>query len=544
MRDRLSATAVLVSLALIGAGWTWALGWRRSYPISLADPADSLWNHIDPLVWIGIALAGVALVIVAAGRANPVVSLAATIGFALAYSSPSFLRFVAGSDTAGVIALTEGWLATGSMDVGLHRYLQWPVTFVALGAISTAAGLPVETAAHLAFFMIVVWIAVALFACFGGDSRAAVGVALFLIVATPFLNWQLSPQTLAFAMFVTLVALGKHRSVRVVILSVGILAVLALTHPFVGFWFLGYALVMAALQWWRQSILGRPADDGWTLSPVLVTAVLLATVAYVATSLVRDVAAAVQHIGAALETGGSILTASGVGTVGTGDPASPIYRLTVVAAALSVVLAALVTAGGLALAARQRVGRATDVALIATGAVHFATGVVAPVLGGRGLQVLALGLPWGVRTLLDGRRAIRLAAKAAIVTSILCSTALVAAGTRRDTRYMTPDLVAAGSAATSRMTTAGMRVFGPGVAMGYAALKAPVRVDVLNPRATTAAELFDPRQRPSLVLSSVELAIELERVPGLERPSDYLDYLARFYAPVETVGGATVWVLR
>ncbi|HLB45005.1 MAG TPA: hypothetical protein VJK49_06415, partial [Candidatus Limnocylindrales bacterium] len=481
----------VVPLAFVAAGtYAWAMGWQATYPLHLTSIEDTFWNHISPWTWYGVAAGTLALVSVVLLRSSPGVAAVATVAFVMSFSSSILLRYIGGADTPGVVALTSNLVATNQIDLAVHQYLQWPVTFLGLGGLALATGLTLASAAQGAFLVIAVSVSLALFVLFGRDHWAAAATGLFFVVSTPFLNWQLSPQLLAFLMLIGLLLLGRSRGIASVSVSSGLFVLLCFTHPFVSLWFIMLALcvrVVAPIS--RRLRLAQV--QSWYLSPTLLAAVQIAVIVYVATAMLHDLATAVKRIGEALESGGSIAAAISISTVGSGDPDSPLYRGLVLVATAGVGAAGLLLAAGSLLRWRNRRTQPIEAGLAAVGLGHYVIGLVAPVLGGRGLQLVALALPPGLRDLAGrGKRSHLVGLAVSLV--LLASPAIVATSMRYDTRYLTPGLQSAAELAVGELA-ADDPVLGAEVVVHYVQNLATVRLNGISPRFAHRSDLFDLR---------------------------------------------------
>lgn len=225
--------------------------WSRTYPLSLSSPTDLVFDHIQPLYWIGFALLLGSLATAAAVMKNDKVVIVVCIAILLSmYSLYYFYPSLPGSDTNTFRGLTEYATTTGDLNplVPEHNYYQWPGFFILSQIVITVTGLQIVPFEFVFFTILGVLYVTALNVYFSSFSKkfAWASIITYFIIIYWFFNYQYAPFSLAMGLLFTLliVEVRPVKTVSLTLLTLILYAGLALVHAFAPVFFIAYALVM------------------------------------------------------------------------------------------------------------------------------------------------------------------------------------------------------------------------------------------------------------------------------------------------------------
>jgi hypothetical protein len=228
--------------------------WSTSYPLSLNLSTDFIFNHVNPLYWIGLALllGSIGTAVANAKREFFVLIMCVAILVCM-YSLYYFYPSLPGSDTNTFRGLTEYALTTGDLNpLGTnHNYFQWPGFFVFSQILLTLTGLQTIPFEFVFFTLLGVLYVVTLYVYFSSFSRklAWVSLATYFIIIYLFFNYQYAPFSLAMALLFTLfmIETRSHKTGSMALLTLILCIGISIIHPFAVIFFIAYVFVMYLL---------------------------------------------------------------------------------------------------------------------------------------------------------------------------------------------------------------------------------------------------------------------------------------------------------
>jgi hypothetical protein len=433
------ASGVVLGASLMVAGWA------RSYPVSYAPAEVPVLDSVSPIFWpgLGFSFAGLAgLVLTSQSR---YVHWLATILFVLFLTAPQFLYLSWGSD-AGALPEFVGYIqSVGSLDlqrdIAEHTYFQWPVSILFHSFLADALAVGEYTAVQIGFFFVIICVAGGLFILWSdglprrpNSSRAVFwGIVAYFAGFYWLLNWQAVPYAFTLALFFPMLALLSRRSWQDTILILLLFAVGIESHALFGIW--GTAIVAMLLV---LGMLTRRTKLAISLA-LLMAVAQLSLILYKNTWFFRDLILSLQgYYRALLETGTSdkALAAQTLAALNP-LPEDLVGAVLKVLSWLDLAFIGVAFAVATLVVIRNRRLRNREIALLGTGSLHFAVGVLVAAVGTRSIQLLAMVPAFFVIDGLErGGRAARWAILVASVMGLLLFPAAIVRSHQQSHNYV------------------------------------------------------------------------------------------------------------
>jgi hypothetical protein len=409
-----------------------AYAWYVTYPLHHPSLLLPTFNAIDPVYWVFYALC-VLLFCWYALRVNKL-KIAAALGFFTLTRSLSLFSFSIPGPDPFFENLGALYFKSGFVDPEFARRYAWPGFFLLIRVFSEVSGLPGGLLTVIFFLGVGSLIVFSIFLT--AQARqidafwAIVACSILAIVA---LDPQFVPHFLGVA-FLTLLLwreTTKELTAGERVLRLMLLAGLAITHAYLGFFYVGYLLV--------RSLFDRTSVPRVVLAFLLVSCsnVFLASAA-----LRTNVLIVLTSIPALL--GLSEYNARMAETLVTSSPFQPFSRVSVLAAAF-------VCATGLVVMIRRRILTRREHALLVSGAMFAAIGAVVTLIGLQSLQLdlLPAALGAGYLPLVISSRRMR----ALMLIILALSSIFPVMHLYYDPRIQTQDDVAAAAFVSSKLDT-------------------------------------------------------------------------------------------
>jgi hypothetical protein len=370
--------------------------WSRSYPISIDSPSDFVFNHVDPLYWVSLALflgtAAIAVVVLENNRFIVVVCIAILLSM---YSLYYFYPTLPGSDTNTFRGLTEYAATTDNLNPlsPWHSYYQWPSLFIFSEVVTSITGLQVIPFEFVFFTILGVLYVTALYSYFYSFSKklAWAAVIAYFIMIYWYFNYQFAPFSLAMGLLFTLFVIETRpvKTAGFALLTLLLCIGTTLVHPFAALFFVSYALVMYILgkDRYHRNLFATSLVIWLTVtlfsSGVFFNQILQAIIRVVsqeyASSLVQDV----------LSTQLMKLP--------------DLYFITQAFSRGLVIVTFLIAGTGFVFLLRKRRIRYVDLALLLSASFYSVVGAVLSVLGSRAWFIVFIPLSLGVISFLEHR---------------------------------------------------------------------------------------------------------------------------------------------
>lgn len=431
-----------MSVATLGA-----YTWFETYPLHHPSLQLPIFSAIDPIYWIFYVLS-VLLFCWYALRVNKL-KIAAALGFFTLTRSLSLFSFsIPGPDPffANLAAL---YFKSGFIDPDFARRYAWPGFFLLIRVFSEVSGLPGGLLSAIFFLGVGSLIVFSIFLTTRTKQIDAFwAVVACSILAIVVLDPQFVPHFLGVA-FLTLLLwreITKELTACERVLRLVLLAGLAITHAYLGFFYAGYLLV--------RGLYDRTSVPRAALAFLLV---LCSNIFVAAAALRTNVLLVLTSIPVLL--GLSEYNVRLAETLVASSPFQPLSRVSVLAAAF-------VCAAGLIVMIRRRIVTRREYALLISGAIFVAIGAVVTLIGLQSLQVdlLPAALGAGYLPLIVTNRRLR----ALVLILLALSSIFPVMHFYYDPRIQTQDDVAAAAFASSKLdTTAQYRLYPSYMLRGY-----------------------------------------------------------------------------
>lgn len=225
---------------ILGVGFV-VLAWIKSYPTSIPEVGEFVFNKIYLSLWPGLSIIFASLFLISRSNLNNRVhQLVCTILFVFfLYVHYLFFPLVPGPDSHYFRGLTKLFAQTG-VDPIAQGYFQWPLFFIANTILIQILGLNINAISFFTFVFIGFQLALYLFLLYSSESDKLgfIGVALYFLGLFWFLNYQFAPQSLALCFFFLLVNISSRKTRIQLVVSAILFSALVLTHAFIPVFFL------------------------------------------------------------------------------------------------------------------------------------------------------------------------------------------------------------------------------------------------------------------------------------------------------------------
>jgi hypothetical protein len=222
------------------------LSWYLSYPISISNGNDYVFNHVSILYWISLPLLMVSMFFLALTTHNNILKWVLSVGIFLTfYSITLFYGYLPGADSQYFRGLNEYYLATGNLDASQlnHDYYQWPAFFDLAKILTSISGLDLSLFDFILFFLIGFLITTALFVYAYSRYRkvAYLSVIAFFFSIFYFFNYQAVPFSLGLAiLFLMFMIEIKPNNSAIIVTTTILFLGLVFTHLFVPLFYVMY----------------------------------------------------------------------------------------------------------------------------------------------------------------------------------------------------------------------------------------------------------------------------------------------------------------
>lgn len=211
----------------------------KSYPVALLPGHNTVTFH--PFFWLGLSISFFSILCILYISKSKYLSLVLCVLFIFLFTSPSFFYYSEGSDAAGGYSgslqkiLTYGF---GKDYSNLNTYSQWPnfsvFTFMLFNLMATT----LNNIQKITMLSIILVIASNFFIYYSKyKSKPGINVAVYFMTFYIFLNWQPVPQVFGLALFSVLINLLRKTPESKFLLIVTFIS-LVFTHAFVSLWFI------------------------------------------------------------------------------------------------------------------------------------------------------------------------------------------------------------------------------------------------------------------------------------------------------------------
>lgn len=236
---------LLIGLILLANSWV------SSFPISITETEDYVFNHLSYQYWISSAIVIVALYAIALTFENRYLKWLCAIGIVISmYSSSYFFSYLPGSDSQFFRGLTEYFFQTDKLvqTAPVNEYYSWPIFFIFSEILTDITGLGLGLVEFIIYTVIGAIFASTLYVYFSSSSKknGFVAVAAFFIVMFSFLDYQCVPFALAFSLFLLLIMYEafSHKTFPSIFLSCLVFFAILCTHMFVPAFYILYKLIL------------------------------------------------------------------------------------------------------------------------------------------------------------------------------------------------------------------------------------------------------------------------------------------------------------
>lgn len=424
-----------VSVATLGA-----YTWFESYPLHHQSFQLPVFNAIDPTYWIFYVLS-VLLFCWYALRVNKL-KIAAALGFFTLMRSLSLFFFSIPGPDPFFANLATVYFKSGFIDPQFANRYPWPGFFLLIRAVSEISGIPSEL---LPAIFVLGMGSLIVFSIFLTAQAKRIdpfwAVVACSILAMDVLDPQFVPHFLGVALVTLLLwrEITKELTGGERILRLVLLAGLAITHAYLGFFYAGYLLV-------RHFCDRTPV----TRAAVAFSVVLCSNIFMAAAAFRTNVLLLLTSIPALL--GLSEYNVRLTETLAASSPFQPLSRVSILAAAFVCLI-------GLLGMVKRRILTRREYALLIAGAMLFAVGADVTLIGLQSLQVdlLPAALGAGYLPLIVTNRRLR----AIMLILLALSSMFPVMHFYYDPRIQTQDDVSAAAFASSTLDTTAQYEFYP-----------------------------------------------------------------------------------
>jgi len=245
-------TKILLLPFLIGLGLV-IYSWFLTYPLSITNASDNIFNHVSIFYWIGLPLLMASMLLMAATTKNVYLKWVLSTGIVLAFYSLSyFFGLLPGVDTQYFRGLSEYFFKTNSLDASQlnHDYYQWPAFFILAKVVTSISGLSLEDFQFLLFTVIGFLLSTGIYVYASRKYKYGgfLAVVTFFLSIYYFFNYQGVPFSLALGLlFVMLMLDTRQKSASSTITLLLLYTGLLFMHLFVPVFFIIYLLLRGFL---------------------------------------------------------------------------------------------------------------------------------------------------------------------------------------------------------------------------------------------------------------------------------------------------------
>ena len=246
-RIKLTLIPILTGISLVFYAWC------VSYPVSIDSPYDFVYNHISYLYWLSLPILFASFFIVAIEtKSNTLQWVMAVSTVLLMYSLAYFYYMIPGSDAHQFRSLTEYFISTGDLSSKpYHDYYQWPLFFILNNIAVSIMGLDLRYFEFILFGTIGIVTTSSLY-LYASKARANgyLAVIAFSIIMRYFFNYQWAPFSLSLSLLLLIFNLDSHMHEKLegVIAMLIIFTSITLTHAFIPVFFLIYCFLMYIME--------------------------------------------------------------------------------------------------------------------------------------------------------------------------------------------------------------------------------------------------------------------------------------------------------
>ena len=367
--------------------------WYVSYPVSIDSPYDFIYNNISPIYWLGSVILFASFFTLAINTKNNILRWILVFGtFLLIYPLKYFYYMIPGSDAHAFRSLTEYFTLTGDLSSKpYHYYYQWPLFFILNKVGTSITGLDLRCFEFILYATIgfVLSTSVYLYTTKAG-ADGYVAVISFFIIQRYFFNYQWAPFSISVSLLFLLIALDSYafRKHQVTLTMLIIFLSMTLTHAFVPLFYIIYELMRLMMS----------KDKRYLKLFGLTLIIYLAVLIFYATSYFPNLVQQLTSVYTLEYTKQVEATLAG--------SATPTPYVDVIARTFSrtvTITTIVITATGFIMLLIKRKLRNVDYAILLTGVLYSAIGLLLPVLGTRGLTFVAIPASLGASYLTESK---------------------------------------------------------------------------------------------------------------------------------------------
>lgn len=387
--QRLKFTLIPIFTGIVLAFFSWYV----SYPVSIDSPYDFIYNHISTIYWLGSTILFASLFILAINTKNNILRWIITLGtVSLMYAPVYFYYMIPGPDSHAFRSLTEYYISTGDLSSKpYHQYYEWPLFFILNKAATSITGLDLRYFEFMLYGIIGFILATSLYLyTTKAGANGYISVVCFFIIQRYFFNYQWAPFSISMSLLFLLLALDTYtfKKREITLVMVIIFLSMTFTHAFVPVFFVIYELLRFITSKKQRHL---------TLFALTLVIYLVVLIFY-ATSHFPDLVNQLTSI-YTLEYANRVeaTLASSVASTPYVDVIAQNFSRTVF------ITTAIITAIGFTMLLIKRKFRNVDYAILLTGVLYSATGLLLPVLGTRGLTLAVIPASLGASYLMESR---------------------------------------------------------------------------------------------------------------------------------------------
>lgn len=365
--------------------------WFSSFPLSVQNTGDYVFNSISLFYWIGLALVLVSLYGIILVTNNNYLRWLSLVALVLSmYSLSYFYSLLPGSDSHYFRGLTEYFFQNEGSQIfnWRHYYFEWPGFFITSKIVTMLSGLELNAYQFVQYSLMGFILVTGLYLNLSGTIKknSSLAVISYFIILFYFLNFQNVPFTLAFCLFILLLMIEKivPKSFGKVFLILLFFIAITATHSFVPLFYLSYQFVLYLVN-----------KDRTTLSLFVINAVFffLYQITRAPLSFVKDVR---MLLTSSSEYSATIQTTVQVSSNSIDAFAQLISRAVIVSTAALCLL-------GFILLILKRGTKNHDKAVFIIGFLYSIGGVFTFLLGTRALSIFMVPLSLGVAYLVESK---------------------------------------------------------------------------------------------------------------------------------------------
>lgn len=232
--------------------------WWSSYPLSTDSVDDFVFNHVSLLYWVSLPLLLVSMYMINITFKGNSLKWITIIGIVFTiYSLSYFYYLLPGSDSQFFRGLTEYFIKTKDLDPlkPSHYYFQWPSFFLLADMATSVSGMELANFEFLLYTLIGFLLATTMYvyASKAYKNEGFLAVVAFFVAMFYFLNYQCVPFSLAFGLLLLLFMLEtRQKSFNVILTMVVLFTSISFAHAFVPLFFVLYLLIRCMLNRSRQ----------------------------------------------------------------------------------------------------------------------------------------------------------------------------------------------------------------------------------------------------------------------------------------------------